>query len=83
MKRKLSSRKLWMAIIGFVTALCVLFGVDDIKVEQICALVGALGSLIAYIFAEGYADASANNSEKTDTSPTNPSDTSVQKDENK
>ena len=59
MKRKLTSRKLWLAIIGFVTALLVLCGVEDIKIEQICALIGALGSLCAYIFAEGYADASA------------------------
>ncbi|MBO5374619.1 MAG: hypothetical protein J6A54_04140 [Clostridia bacterium] len=57
MKRKLTSRKLWLAIIGFVTALLVAFGVDDIKIEQICALIGALGSLCAYILAEGYADA--------------------------
>lgn len=57
MKRKLTSRKLWAAIIGFVTAICVLFGVDDIKIEQICALIGAIGTLCVYILAEGYADA--------------------------
>lgn len=69
MKKKLSSRKLWLAIIGFVSAMCVVFGVEDIKIEQICALIGALGTLIAYIFAEGISDASGKASEKTDTPP--------------
>lgn len=69
MKKKLSSRKLWLAIIGFVSALCVAFGVEDIKIEQICALIGALGTLIAYIFAEGIADAGNKSDEKTDTPP--------------
>lgn len=72
MKKKLTSRKLWLAVIGFVTALLVAFGVDELKIEQICALIGALGTLCAYIFAEGYADGSARKEEKT-----------AQKDENK
>ena len=76
MKKKLTSRKLWLAIIGFVTALLVAFGVDDIKIEQICALIGALGSLCAYILAEGYADAKSTKNDDTDTSE-------AKKDENK
>ena len=56
MKRELTSRKFWLAVIGFVTALLVAFGVEDIKIEQVCALIGAMGTLCAYIFAEGYAD---------------------------
>lgn len=66
MKKKLTSRKFWLAIIGFVTALCVLFGVEDIKIEQICALISALGSIVAYIFAESYVDSK---SSKADTVP--------------
>ena len=69
MKKKLSSRKLWLAIIGFVSALCVTFGVEELKIEQICTLLGALGTLVAYIFAEGYADASHKSDQKTDTPP--------------
>ena len=66
MMKKLASRKLWLALIGFVSAILVVFGVDDITVEQICTLLGALGTLCAYIFAEGYVDAKRQNS---DTSP--------------
>ncbi len=64
--KKLASRKLWVAIIGFVTAILVIFGVDDIRIEQICTLLGALGTLCAYIFAEGYIDAK---NAKNDTAP--------------
>lgn len=70
--KKLTSRKLWLAIIGFVSALLVAFGVEELKIEQICALIGALGTLCAYIFAEGYAD-----SKSTENKNSN------QKDENK
>ena len=67
MMKKLASRKLWLALIGFVSAILVVFGVDDITVEQICTLLGALGTLCAYIFAEGFVDAKRQNST---TSPT-------------
>lgn len=67
--KKLLSRKLWVAIIGFVSAICVIFGVDDLKIEQICALISALGTLVAYIFAEGLADASHKSTEKPTTPP--------------
>lgn len=65
--KKLASRKLWLSLIGFVSAILVIFGVDEITVEQICTLLGALGTLCAYIFAEGYVDAKRLNST---TSPT-------------
>ena len=66
MMKKLASRKLWLSLIGFVSAILVIFRVDDITIEQICTLLGALGTLCAYIFAEGYVDAKRQNS---DTSP--------------
>lgn len=72
--KKLTSRKLWLAIIGFVTAVLIAFGVDNMRIEQVCTIIGALGTLCAYIFAEGYADASASKGEDKSTS---------EKDENK
>lgn len=55
-KRKLSSRKFW-ALIGAL-ALCVgvIFGVDDITIEQVVALIGAMGGVVAYILGESYVD---------------------------
>ena len=56
-KQKLSSRKFWAAVVGFVTPLLIAFNVDQLTVEQIGAIITAGGTLIAYILAEGNVDA--------------------------
>ena len=56
-KRKLTSRKFWAAVIGFITALLIAFNVDKLTVEQTVAIVSALGTLVAYIIGEGMTDA--------------------------
>lgn len=56
-KQKLTSRKFWAALIGFVTALLVAFGVNDLTIEQVVALITAASTLIAYIIGEGMVDA--------------------------
>ena len=56
-KQKLSSRKFWMAAIGFITPLMLAFGVSGEVVAQVASIVMAGASLIAYIFAEGFVDA--------------------------
>ena len=55
-KSKLTSRKFWAAVIGFVTALCFAFGVEEPSIEQIVALITAMSTLIAYIIGEGMVD---------------------------
>lgn len=62
-KKKLSSRKLWVSLIGFVTALLVACNVPEGSVSQISAIISAFGSLVAYIVAEGYADGSGKGGE--------------------
>ena len=59
--RKLTSRKFWLALIGFVTALFIAFNVDSASVEKITSIIMAGGSLIAYILAEGFADGANKN----------------------
>lgn len=54
--RKLTSRKFWFAIIGFVTSILIAFRVPNLEIEQIQGIIGALGVLVAYIFAESYVD---------------------------
>lgn len=56
-KRKLSSRKFWVALIGFVTALLVSFNVDAGSVEHVTSIIMSFASLIAYVIAEGWIDA--------------------------
>lgn len=55
-KQKLTSRKFWAAVIGFVTPVLVAFGVPDITVEQVAAIITAAATLIAYIIGEGMVD---------------------------
>lgn len=57
-KRKLSSRKLWVSVIGFITAILVMCNVPEGSISQVSAIISAFGSLIAYVLAEGYTDAS-------------------------
>lgn len=56
-KRKFSSRKFWAALIGFVTAILIAFGVDNLTIEQTVAVISAASTLIAYILSEGMIDA--------------------------
>lgn len=56
-KRKLTSRKFWLAIATFVTMLIIYFTGDTGKAEQISALIMAGATVIAYIIGEGMADA--------------------------
>lgn len=55
-KRKLTSRKLWMAVAGFVTGVVVLF-TGGATEANITGCVMALGSVVAYIIGEGLTDA--------------------------
>ncbi len=56
-KRKLTSRKFWVAVIGFITAIMVALHIDQMTAEQVAAIISAMGTLIAYIIGEGLTDA--------------------------
>lgn len=56
-KRKLTSRKFWAAVVGFVTPTLMAFGVTDNMVTQVTGIIMAGATLIAYIIGEGLADA--------------------------
>lgn len=55
--RKLSSRKLWMAIAGVATGIAMALGADANDVSTISGAVTALVSVVAYIAVEGKVDA--------------------------
>lgn len=65
-KQKLVSRKFWAAIIGFITTLLVAFGVPDLQIEQVAAVITAAATLIAYIIGEGLVDAKRAEQENED-----------------
>mgnify|MGYP000865430772 CR=1 FL=1 len=56
-KQKLTSRKLWAAIAGFIVAVLAFFSVDEETVVRVTALITAGSTMIAYIIGEGLVDA--------------------------
>ena len=61
--KKLTSRKLWIAIANFVTMLIVFTNSGDNSPERIYSLIMAGGTMVAYIVGEGFADGKGNKSE--------------------
>lgn len=55
-KKKLSSRKFWAAVVGFVSAVLVALNYPQMTVEQVATIITAGGVLIAYILGESYVD---------------------------
>ena len=55
-KRKLTSRKFWLAITSFVSMLIISMGGTQNQASQAVALIMAGASVIAYIIGEGLAD---------------------------
>lgn len=55
--RKLSSRKLWLAIAGIATGVCMALGGDASDVQSVAGAVTALVSAVTYIITEGKVDA--------------------------
>lgn len=56
-KRKLTSRKLWVALCGFVAGLLIYLGKTEAEAERVTALIMSAASVMAYILGEGLADA--------------------------
>lgn len=61
--RKLTSRKLWLAVAGFVTGLILAFNGTAEVAETVSGCIMSGASVIAYIIGEGLVD-SANGGDK-------------------
>lgn len=55
-KRKLTSRKLWLAVAALVTGLILAFGGGQSDAQTVSGCIMSLGSVIAYIVGEGLVD---------------------------
>lgn len=55
-KRKLTSRKFWLAVAGLVTGLILAFKGDAATAETVSGVIMALASVVAYIVGEGLTD---------------------------
>ncbi len=58
-KRKLTSRKLWLAVAGFVTGLILAFDGSAEVAETVSGCIMSGASVIAYIVGEGLTDAAS------------------------
>lgn len=56
-KRKLTSRKLWLAIAAFVSGLIVAFGGNEGTAETVAGVILQGAAVLGYLLAEGLADA--------------------------
>lgn len=56
--RKITSRKLWMALALFISGLLAFFEKDAEKIEKISGLIMQGAAVLAYIIGEGLVDAS-------------------------
>lgn len=56
-KRKLTSRKLWMAIAAFVSGLIVAFGGNQETANTVAGVLLQGAAVVGYLLAEGLADA--------------------------
>lgn len=59
-KAKLTSRKFWAAVVGFVSAILFAFNVDAGSTEKIVGIITAGSVMIAYIIGEGLVDSNRN-----------------------
>ena len=62
-KRKLTSRKLWVALAGFVAGLIVIFGGTQDTADKISGSIMSAAAVVGYVVGEGLADG-ANSDDK-------------------
>ena len=55
--RKLTSRKFWIAVAGFVSGLIIAFGGSESEAAEVAALILSGASVLGYLLAEGLSDA--------------------------
>lgn len=57
--RKLTSRKFWLSVSGFVSMMMIFFHFSESEATQVAALIMAGADVIAYVIGEGLADSSS------------------------
>lgn len=75
--QKLSSRRFWLCVIGFVSALLVAFHVGQNDIAQVSAIISAFGTLVIYILSESAVDKASASASQTVTTTTTEKHTST------
>lgn len=55
-KRKLTSRKLWVSLAGFVAGLIVIFGGSQENADKVSGSILSGAAVVGYVLGEGLAD---------------------------
>ena len=55
--RKLSSRKLWIAVVGIIVGLATTFGIQESDYNEVAGMVTTVASVLGYLMAESRVDA--------------------------
>ena len=55
-KRKLTSRKLWVALAGFVAGLIIIFGGSQENADKVSGAILSGAAVVGYVLGEGLAD---------------------------
>lgn len=63
-KRKLTSRKLWVALAGFVAGLIVIFGGNQDMADKVSGSILGGAAVVGYIVGEGLTDAAHKDGEE-------------------
>lgn len=63
-KRKLTSRKLWVALAGFVAGLIVIFGGNQDTADKVSGSILGGAAVVGYIVGEGPTDAAHKDGEE-------------------
>lgn len=61
-KRKLTSRKFWIALCGLATGLIAAFGGSDSTTAEVTGIIMSAASVVAYVIGEGLTDAASERS---------------------
>lgn len=56
-KRKLTSRKLWVAVAGLVSGIILAFGYDESTAATVSGVILQAAAVLGYLLAEGLTDA--------------------------
>lgn len=55
-KRKLTSRKLWISLAGFIAGLIVIFGGSQENADKVSGAILSGAAVVGYVLGEGLAD---------------------------
>lgn len=55
-KRKLTSRKLWVSLAGFIAGLIVIFGGSQADADKVSGAILSGAAVVGYVVGEGLAD---------------------------